>query len=183
MAAFSEGESILKPRMEPFDMAAWLLDQADIGNRYPSGGLTYEADIEPDLPLVMADERAMALIIGNFKSNAERYASSSTITLSARARRNKQGEIVGVIFGFADTGPGLHKEDLEIIFGIGKDPSQYKVKGKNHGSGVGLGYCRVLVEGHGGHIWAESELGSGAIFYVELPVPKSPVATEPSNSV
>ena len=44
------------------------------------------------------------------------------------------------------------------------------MKRKNHGSGIGLGFCRVVAEGHGGRIWAESALGDGAAFYLELPV-------------
>ena len=169
------GEYLMKPQLEPFDMAAWAQDQANIGNTYPRGGLTYETDIEAGLPLVMADPRAMARIVGNFRSNAERYAPNSEITLSVKGRRDKAGDVVAVIFGFADTGPGIHPQDIEILFAPFKDPSQYKVKRQNHGSGIGLGYCRVIVEGHGGRIWAESEEGTesdegtGTTFFIELP--------------
>jgi len=123
--------------------------------------------------MLMADPRAMARVFGNLASNAQKYAPGSTITLSAKAHQDASGEIVGVVLGFADDGPGIHPQDLEVIFTPRKHPSQYRVKRKNHGSGIGLGYCRVIAEAHGGRIWAQSELGHGAAFYVELPVPKA----------
>lgn len=169
-AAFAGGRDLLKPQLEPFDAAAFIKDQAFTNDAVTIAGLTYRTDIESGLPAVMADPRMIARVFGNFRTNAQKYAPNSTISLSAKARRNANGEAVGVILGFADTGPGIHPQDLEIIFTPRKHPSQYRVKRKNHGSGIGLGYCRVVVEGHGGRIWATSKLGEGAAFFVELPV-------------
>jgi len=134
--------------------------------------------------MVMADDRALARVFGNFRSNAEKYAEGSPITLSAKAHRDVTGKVVGVVLGFADAGLGIHPQDLEIIFTPKKHPSQYKVKRKNHGAGVGLGYCRVVVEkGHGGRIWATSKLGQGTTFFVELPVAKDgPPIKEPRRN-
>ncbi|MBP8951710.1 MAG: HAMP domain-containing histidine kinase [Armatimonadetes bacterium] len=171
--AFGCGDGLLKPRLEPFAPAQFIEDRARGGRANPAGRLTYETDIEPDLPMLMADPRAMARVFGNLASNAQKYAPGSTITLSAKAHQDASGEIVGVVLGFADDGPGIHPQDLEVIFTPRKHPSQYRVKRKNHGSGIGLGYCRVIAEAHGGRIWAQSELGHGAAFYVELPVPKA----------
>ena len=169
-AAFAQGQDLLKPRLQPLDCAAFVQDQALAGNIDKIGGLAYETEIEPGLPEVLADHRMMARVFANFRTNAQKYAADSTVSLSAKARRNAAGEVLGVILGFADTGPGIHPQDLEIIFTPRKHPSQYRMKRANHGSGMGLGYCRVVAEGHGGRIWAESKLGEGTGFYVELPV-------------
>jgi len=168
--AFLRGEDTLRPDLEPLDLAGWAVELADVGNRHSLEELTYELEVEPDLPNVMADARALASVIENFTSNATKYAPSSTITLSVHGRRDKSGDVVAVIFGFGDTGPGMPSEDLEILFAPHKAPGQYKAQRENRGSGIGLGYCRLIIEAHGGRIWAESEVGKGATFYFELPV-------------
>ncbi|MGB1253565.1 MAG: sensor histidine kinase, partial [Candidatus Promineifilaceae bacterium] len=41
---------------------------------------------------------------------------------------------------------------------------------KGRGSGLGLAFCKLVVETHGGKIWVESDPGNGAAFYVKLPI-------------
>jgi len=41
---------------------------------------------------------------------------------------------------------------------------------KSSGLGIGLAFCRLAVQGHGGKIWVESELGSGSAFHFTFPV-------------
>lgn len=61
-----------------------------------------------------------------------------------------------------DTGPGLDPEVRERVF-------QPFVTTKATGMGVGLSICRTIIEAHGGHIWAEDNMGGGAIFSFTLP--------------
>jgi signal transduction histidine kinase len=66
-----------------------------------------------------------------------------------------------------DEGPGIPPAEQERIFekfmrGGGKE--------KPKGLGVGLAFCRLAVQGHGGRIWLESELGKGTTFWAVLPV-------------
>ena len=64
-----------------------------------------------------------------------------------------------------DDGPGIAKEDLGHLF----DPF-FSTKDVGRGTGLGLSICHGIISEHGGRIQAESELGKGATFIVELPV-------------
>ena len=71
---------------------------------------------------------------------------------------------------FSDDGPGIAKEELGHVF----DPF-FTTKEVGRGTGLGLSICHGIVSAHNGKVYAESELGKGATFIVELPVE---VATE-----
>jgi signal transduction histidine kinase len=64
-----------------------------------------------------------------------------------------------------DTGPGIAPDVQHRLF-------DKFVTGRVHGrgSGLGLAFCRLVVEAHGGRIWVESELGQGAVFNFTVPV-------------
>ncbi len=66
-----------------------------------------------------------------------------------------------------DNGPGISAADRERIF-----EKFTRLRGKNSpsGLGVGLAFCKLAVQGHGGQIWVESELGKGTTFWLTLPV-------------
>jgi signal transduction histidine kinase len=68
-----------------------------------------------------------------------------------------------------DNGPGIPTADQERIF---NKFTRLKSEGAPSGLGVGLAFCRLAVEGHGGKIRVESEPGHGSKFIVSLPVEK-----------
>ena len=68
-----------------------------------------------------------------------------------------------------DDGPGIPFADRERIF---DKFIRLKEKGSPSGLGVGLAFCRLAVEGHGGKIWVESQPGQGAKFILTLPLVK-----------
>jgi signal transduction histidine kinase len=68
----------------------------------------------------------------------------------------------------ADTGPGIPPEYLQEIFDDFFQVPQ--VDSRPVGTGLGLAIARRLVHGHGGKIWAESEVGSGSRFSILLPL-------------
>lgn len=67
-----------------------------------------------------------------------------------------------------DTGPGIPAEDLPHLFQkfYRVDNSATRTIG---GTGLGLFICRKIIELYDGRIWAESELGKGSSFYINLP--------------
>ena len=66
---------------------------------------------------------------------------------------------------FKDDGPGIARKNLEKIF----DPF-FTTREVGEGAGLGLSVCHGIVTGHGGKIYAESKLGKGATFIIELPI-------------
>ena len=119
-------------------------------------------DIEPKLPLVMADRRRIVQVLGNLLTNAARHSSeSSTIKVSAVR------DDVYVSVSVADEGRGIPAESLPRLF---RKFSRVKSEEQGGDTGLGLAICRGIVEAHGGRIWAESDgPGLGARFTFTLP--------------
>jgi len=74
----------------------------------------------------------------------------------------------GVRLSVKDTGTGIPTEYKEKIFEKFPQPEGEQVNFKR-GKGLGLTFCKLVAEAHGGKIWVESELGKGSTFYVTLP--------------
>lgn len=74
----------------------------------------------------------------------------------------------GVKLVVADTGSGIHPEDLYSIF---KRFYRSRFSSDNSGAGLGLPLARSIIESHGGTIEVESELGKGSVFTIWLPFP------------
>ena len=68
-----------------------------------------------------------------------------------------------------DEGPGLSAEDKKRLFGKFQKLSARPTAGETS-TGLGLAIAKSIAELHNGRIWAESEFGLGATFFVELPV-------------
>lgn len=116
-----------------------------------------------DLSQIMADYFQLQQVFLNIVINAEHFMieahNKGTLTITTQ----KVGGIVQA--SFADDGPGISKENLGHIF----DPF-FTTKEVGKGTGLGLSICHGIVAAHGGQIYAESELGKGATFIVELPL-------------
>ncbi len=67
-----------------------------------------------------------------------------------------------------DSGPGIPPEYLERIFEK-FNQVENRISGKYHSTGIGLSFCKMAVEAHGGVIGVESELGQGSTFWFTLP--------------
>jgi signal transduction histidine kinase len=76
-----------------------------------------------------------------------------------------------------DTGPGIPDEYKERLFDrFTQVDGQH---GRRRGTGLGLTFCRLAVEAHGGRIWVENNPQGGAIFAFTLPVIELDAASEP----
>ena len=126
--------------------------------------------LDANLPVIRADKTRTRQILLNLLTNAIKYTEEGQITLSAS--RDDDWILVSV----ADTGIGIPPEHIDNIFeefGRVDSSSTQKVGGL----GLGLAICRELAELHGGQIWAESEVGVGSTFYLNLPIDGPPSAS------
>jgi PAS domain S-box-containing protein len=134
------------------------------------------AKLATDLPLTTADPAQLQQVFLNIIVNAEAEMRQ------ARGRGKllvKTEEVNGTIrISFKDNGHGIAKENLARIF----DPF-FTTREVDQGTGLGLSICHGIIAEHKGRIWAESRLGRGATFIVELPIAtedRQPVLLEPA---
>lgn len=126
-----------------------------------SMGITLLVQAGANLPPVMADMERMAQVLDNLVLNACRYTpEGGEIVLSAQV----MDEVVRLLV--SDNGSGIAAENLPFIFD--RFYRADKTRPSNGESGLGLAIAKSIVEAHGGKIWAESELGKGSVFTVEL---------------
>jgi signal transduction histidine kinase len=134
----------------------------------------------PRLPLVKLDPEKIEQVLSNLLGNAVKYSpQGGDIEVEVRMI-DKEEELSGLygktpqmklpclIISVADNGVGIPEAELEQIF-----ERFYRVNNKlirsTPGAGLGLYICRLIVEAHGGRIWAGNRSRGGSIFHFSLP--------------
>ncbi|MFQ5877607.1 MAG: GAF domain-containing protein [Acidobacteriota bacterium] len=121
---------------------------------------------DPDLPKTMLDFHQLQQVILNIVTNAEQAMLAAhgrgRLTIGTRVRGDR------IELRVEDDGPGMPPQTLSRIF----DPF-FTTKPVGQGTGLGLPICLGIVKEHGGTIRAESEVGRGTTFTVELPIVRS----------
>ncbi len=121
-------------------------------------------EVAADTPSFQADRALLKRVFGNLIQNSLVH-SSRAVELRVYARTDPRG----VLFTVADNGPGIPPQYHEVIFHkfeSVKTPNVPRVRS----SGLGLTFCRLVVEAHGGRIWVQSSEGAGSAFHILLPV-------------
>lgn len=135
--------------------------------------------IPPELPPVLVDDDMIRRVLTNLLENAIKFAASAG---QIDVGGDRDGDWVRL--WVQDNGPGIPISEHERIFDKFsrlEDANQLK------GFGLGLAYCRIAVQAHGGRIWVESEPGKGSRFTFTLPVasqaapPQEQTPTEASS--
>jgi signal transduction histidine kinase len=133
------------------------------GHRFQQEGATTSVSVADDAPVFTGDKGLIKRVFSNLIQNAVTH-SSHPVHLELSARRAGQG----VLFTVSDNGPGIPAEYHDLIFrkfGQVEMPRSPRTRS----SGLGLTFCKLVVERHGGRIWLKSVEGQGSSFYIELP--------------
>jgi len=116
-----------------------------------------------DLPLTSADAGLLQQVFLNIILNAEQAMQEAHGKGNLTVKTERIDNVMRI--SFKDDGPGIAKANLEKIF----NPF-FTTKDPDRGTGLGLSICYKIVKQHDGKIYAESELGKGVTFFIELPV-------------
>lgn len=124
-------------------------------------GVVLESNIAPGLPMIFADPQKLTRVLVNLLDNALRFTpEGGTISVGASKRGDE------VLFFVSDTGIGIAPHDFERIFQFGHTgtgETEHRVS-----SGLGLAFCKMIVEAHGGTIRVQSKVGRGSRFSFSL---------------
>lgn len=141
--------------------------------------ITIEQRLAPYLPPVEIDGEKIVRVLQNLLDNAIKFSPSpGVVTIGALLAGDastvlenvpvhipfKEGECL--VVWVQDRGPGIPPAYFQRIF-----EKFGQVRGRKvRGTGLGLTFCRLAVEAHGGRIWVESAEGAGSVFAFALPV-------------
>lgn len=123
-----------------------------------------QAELSSDeIPPVSFDVDMIRRVLSNLIDNAIKYTPAGGEIKVALEREADQ-----VVIRVSDTGPGIARRDQDEIF---EKFSRLRKRDKPvKGLGLGLAFCRLAVEAHGGTIQVDSAVGKGATFFFTLPV-------------
>ncbi|CAL8970378.1 Histidine protein kinase DivJ [Rhodoplanes serenus] len=163
MSKLETGEFEIRP--EPFALAPVVRSCCDLLTlKAREQDIRLEADIDPALPEIVADKRALKQILINLLSNAVKFTDrSGCITVSARREGAK------VAIAVEDNGIGIGEDDLGRI-GNPFFQSRDSYDRPHAGTGLGLSIVKGLVTLHGGEIAMRSRLGAGTCVTVRIPL-------------
>jgi two-component system, OmpR family, sensor histidine kinase KdpD len=136
-------------------------------------GRPLELKIPPDLPLIPFDTLLMEQVLSNLIENAVRHTPPGT-PIEIRIHPQQSAIMIEI----ADRGPGIPSHEEETIFNKFIRSTRTRM-----GAGIGLSICRVIVEAHGGRIWAENRPDGGAAFKFIIPVEGAPPSMIPEKEL
>jgi two-component system, sensor histidine kinase and response regulator len=127
------------------------------------GQVVLVTQVASGLPDIAGDENKLSRTLVNLIANAIKFTPAGTVTISASSDDGSMR------FAVRDTGPGIPAEAFERIFEkFGQLDTHSKV-----GTGLGLAFCKLAVEAHGGEIQVESTPELGSTFSFTIPLSRS----------
>ena len=140
-----------------------------------TNGLRVARHIAPDLPIVLADEEKLRRALVNLLGNAVKFTPRGGIVTIAAYYDPAEA---GVVFAVGDTGEGIPAHAVKRIFEKFGQVESRKA-GRKMSTGLGLTFCKLVAESHGGRIWVESKLGKGSRFLLTIPATLPGSSTRP----
>ncbi|GGN39673.1 ATP-binding protein [Deinococcus daejeonensis] len=137
------------------------LARGDVGSGLRDRHIRIE--VEPDLSPASVDPEILRRVLANLISNALKHTTTGGLVAIG-----VKGTPDAVQVTVRDDGEGIPAEDIPNLFAA-FEQSRLTLHGR-FDTGMGLAFCKLAVEEHGGQIWVESERGKGAAFYFTLPL-------------
>ncbi len=142
-------------------------------------GLTLTTEGAAALPRLVGDADKLQRTLVNLLGNALKFTpSGGAVTVAARAST----DAAAVHFSVTDTGPGIPREAFDRIFEKFGQVAMHHTSGQRS-TGLGLTFCKMVVEAHGGRIWVDSELGKGSTFTCTIPCRPPAAPSQPSQAL
>lgn len=131
--------------------------------------LEWTEEIPARLPALAGDRRLISFVIRQLAENALQFTISGQLEFKVQYDPVYNSQFV--VLTVRDTGIGISRDNLPRIFDRFYRESEDLVA-VNGNYGIGLSFCKEIVEHFGGRIWVKSEEGAGTTFFAELPVQK-----------
>jgi signal transduction histidine kinase/GAF domain-containing protein len=146
------------------DISALVQRAADqLGSLAHERKISIQTSCDSTIPLISADPGLIIRVIQNLIANAIKFSWRGAV-VSVSAIPTEHGLRVSV----RDRGIGIAPRDREKIF-----TKFGQVGERRGGTGLGLNFCKLVVETHGGRIWVDSQVHEGSTFSFELPLQPS----------
>ncbi|TEU10474.1 MAG: GAF domain-containing sensor histidine kinase [Anaerolineales bacterium] len=161
-------EAGVEMEMEPCQPATVVNEAVEfLEERAKAKEIALQITLPRALPLVMGNPVRLGQVVANFVGNAIKFTpDGGMVTISTW---ETEGEVAIEV---RDTGIGIAPDDQACVFDKFYRAKSTQVSGIE-GTGLGLAIAKSIVEGHGGRVWVESELGQGSTFGFALPIASS----------
>jgi PAS domain S-box-containing protein len=149
--------------MEKIDPVELLTEIAeDMRPAITNKKLEFRLNVPTTLPHIIGDKIRLSQVLKNLIGNALKFTDYGFIAINAEKKGNQ------LMITVEDTGIGISKDELKKIFT--KFYQAYTGEDRNNqGTGLGLFISKEIVKKHNGTIWAESDIGKGSRFIIQLP--------------
>jgi signal transduction histidine kinase len=156
-------DGILPAMLSPVKIVE-LIERARAGNRahFEVRELRLDIDVDPEM-VVRIDRDLFGRVIENLLDNATRYAPRK-----GRCAITAKRDADGVEIAIGNSGPPVPAADREQIFGRYFQVERRRASARAN-RGLGLYFCKLAIEAHGGSIHVEERGDLGAVFVVRLP--------------
>jgi len=141
-----------------------------------SKNVVLTSQVDASLPPLYADGRRLDQVLNNLLSNAVKFTpEGGAIQIRVRPENG-----AGVMVQVEDSGVGIAKNEIANLFQKYRQASSATLSAQK-GTGLGLVICKMIVEAHGGRIWADSEEGKGTTLTFTLPFDRRSEQTDDAN--
>lgn len=136
---------------------------------------TIEIEVVPDLPTCLADEDLLRRVLINLLGNALKFGDRKHPVIVSiqndETSENGAGQTQSAwLFSVRDYGEGIAPGDQERIFSKFAQAQDRQNQNRGSSTGLGLTFCKLAVEAHGGRIWVESAPKQGSTFFFSIPL-------------